>query len=310
MISIAERMHGTPKELQQFRGATEGDTVNTDPEQMSMEDLRKAAEAEAAKASTKTEEVDTEEKEVVEEPKTYFSERTIDLGDGAGVQVFKGKGATREEALEDVADKLAEAQKHASAKIRELSKAKKEEPKPLSAADEALLSQELLAHPSVIIEKMLREKYGDPDEVKQAIAEAKNNKILRERKTVADAFVAKHPEFLESEHNVNKMKRLLEINNDFSAEGFEKAYTDLKDSGLLQVKDAEAGDEQKKADAEAKRIADAAEAASSQRTKKGSGISTQRKTTTPAPTEPSEEDMYTMDLMELRKRANQQLAAR
>src|SRR5579862_1314365 len=97
------------------------------PETASMEDLRKAAEAEAAKASTNTttEVVDehaAETTEVVDEPKTFFAERTIDLGDGAGVQVFRGKGASREEALEDMGDKLADAQRHATAKIRDLGK--------------------------------------------------------------------------------------------------------------------------------------------------------------------------------------------
>jgi hypothetical protein len=41
--------------------------------------------------------------------------KTIDLGDGKGVQIFKGK------TWEEVSDKLVDAQRHATAKIRELS---------------------------------------------------------------------------------------------------------------------------------------------------------------------------------------------
>src|SRR5258708_4622409 len=94
---------------------------------MSMDDLRKAAEAEALKASTVPEketvvlkeETPIEEEEVVVAAKLFNAERTIDLGDGAGVQVFKGKGESREDALEDLSNKLADAQKHATQKIRE-----------------------------------------------------------------------------------------------------------------------------------------------------------------------------------------------
>lgn len=286
-----------------------------DPETASMEDLRLAAEAEAAKASTTTtttvvEPTVVEQPEVVDEPKTFFAERTIDLGDGAGVQVFRGKGDSREEALEEMGDKLADAQRHATAKIRELGKQTKKADEPtVSKEDEALLSAELLSTPSKALEKVLRDKYGDPEDVKEAIATVKANKAAQQKKSVADQFVAAHPEFVDNERNGKLINRWLTLHNDFSLEGFNKAYTDLNESGLLTVKGAEAGDEQKKAEAEAQRIADAAEAASSQRTKKSSGISTQRRTTTPAAAEPSEEDMYALPLEEIRKRANQQLTA-
>jgi len=288
-----------------------------DPETASMDDLRKAAEVEAAKASTDTTTfvVDPPANVVpldptADEPKVFFAERTIDLGDGAGVQVFRGKGASREEALEEMGDKLAEAQRHATAKIRELGKQTKKAEPTVSKDDDALLAAELLATPSAALEKVLRAKYGDPEEIKEAIATVKATKVAQQKKGAADQFVAKHPDFLDNDRNGKLINRWLTLHNDFSLEGFEKAYTDLNESGLLQVKDAEAGGEQEKAEAEAKRIADAAEAASSQRTKKSSGISTQRRTTTPVATEPSEEDMYALPLEEIRKRANQQLAAR
>lgn len=45
----------------------------------------------------------------------------------------------------------------------------------------------------------------------------------------------------------------------------------------------------------------------SQKIPKSSGLSTQPKSLIQRPSQPSEEDMYRMDMDELRKRANQQL---
>lgn len=281
------------------------------PETATMEELRQAAEAQAIEQSAHVDPV-TEPVVVppLEKPKTFFTERTIDLGDGAGVQVFKGKGATREEALEDIADRLADAQKHASVKIRELNtKVKAAEPT-VSKADEELLAAELLTNPSAALDKAFRAKFGDPEDIKEAVANNKAAKAANQRKSIADQFVAKHPDFVDNARNGNLINKWLTLHNDFSLDGFEKAYTDLTEGGLLTVKDAEAGDEQKKADAEAKRIADAAEAASSQRTRKASGLSTQPRTPAPVAAPPTEDDMYALPLDEVRKRANQQLATR
>lgn len=303
-----------------------------DPETMSMDELRKLAEAEALAQSTKTPEQIAAEEEAarvataatktaeeqaaeeeaarVEAAKTgpFYAERSIDLGDGAGIQVFKGKGTTREEALENLSDELAKAQTNATRKIRELSKAKPVE-KVVSSDDEALYSAELLKTPTIAFKKLFKEVTGvDVEEFKTVTAREKAFQAAQQKRTIADQFTAAHPDYLDNDRNGKLINKWLTLHNDFSLDGFNKAYTDLAESGLLQVKDAEAGGEQKTAEAEAKRIADAAEAASSQRTKKSSGLSTHRGTTVTAPATPSEEDMYALPLDELRKRANQQLA--
>jgi hypothetical protein len=286
-----------------------------DPETMSMDDLRKAADAQAAEQSTKKPEEQQEEvKETPTDKKEvsgpFYSERTIDLGDGAGVQVFKGKGANREEALEDLTDKLAEAQRHASKKIRELSKTKPVE-KTVSKEDEALYSAELLASPTVAFKKLFESVTGIPIEKLKTVTErAEVFQEGQQKKSVADQFISSHPDYLDNDRNGKLINKWLTLHNDFSSEGFEKAYTDLAESGLLQVKDGEASVEQKKTEAEAQRIADAAEVESSQRTRKGSGLSTQRRSAAPPPAAPTEEDMEKMSLDDLRKLANQQLAGR
>jgi DNA-binding helix-hairpin-helix protein with protein kinase domain len=148
----------------------------------------------------------------------------------------------------------------------------------------------------------------DPSDLQDVVAEVKQNRALRQRKAVADDFVVKHPDFLDNVRNGQRLAKAIALYGDFTLENFEKAYQDLSESGLLEVKGEEASAEQKKAEAEAQRIADAAETTSSQRTRKASGISTHRAVAVPRAAEPTEDDMYSMSLDELRKRAEKQLA--
>ena len=295
-------------------------TVTPDLDTISMDDLRKLAEEEAAKASTTTpiveeakpEEVKEVVKEVVEQPKTFFSERTIDLGDGAGVQVFKGKGDTREAALEDLSDKLAEAQKNATKKIREQAEALKAKPveKIYTADEESLYSAELLKAPTVAFKKLFKEVTGvDVEEFKTVTAREKAFQAGQEKKRIADNFVAINPDFADTERNGRLINKWCELHNDFSLEGLNKAYLDLNESGLLDVKGEEAGVEQVEAKS-VTGIPPKTEVIPPQRTKKASGLSTQRRTVVPVAAATSEEDMYALPLEELRKRANQQLASR
>src|ERR1700675_2751390 len=96
------------------------DAVNVDDpklEGLSLEQIRALADKEQAPPADKKvvepkkPEPPTEEEEEEDEDQEY--EYKIDLGDGSGVQVFKGANA------EEVVAKLGEAQKHATIKIRE-----------------------------------------------------------------------------------------------------------------------------------------------------------------------------------------------
>jgi hypothetical protein len=297
-------------------------TVTPDPETMDLNDLRLLAEKEAREATTTQpekkvavtqtveEEEDGEETEETEKPestttipKTFVAERSFDLGDGAGSQVFKGKGGTREDALEDLADKLAEAQRNATKRIKEL-KQPKTETGPTKEETESLRAAKVVTNPTEVVKEVLG---IDPSELQDVVAEVKQNRAIRQRKAVADEFVVKHPEFLDNARNGQRLAKAIALFGEFTLENFEKAYQDLSESGLLEVKGEEASAEQKKADAEAQRIADAAEAASSQRTRKASGISTHRATSVPRTAEPTEDDMYKMPLDELRAAAEKQL---
>lgn len=293
--------------------------VTPDLETISLDELRKLADAEALKQSTKP--VDdappVDDKPPVDDappvddkaPKVFVAERTVDLGDGAGVQVFKGKGGTREEALEELSDKLTDAQKNATKKIRELSKAKPIEDV-VSKEDESLYSAELMSAPTVAFKKLFKQVTGiDVEKFKTVTAREEAFQAGQERKSIGDQFVINHPDFLDNNRNAQRLKKAVALQGDFTLENLEKAYQDLNESGLLEVKGEEASAEQKKAEAEAKRIADAAEAQSSLRTRKASGLSTQHRPAVQPSTTLSEDEMYSLPLEEVRKRANQQLAS-
>lgn len=292
-----------------------------------MDELRRLAEEEARKTSTgpKVTEEETETpitttptpatEEVVEEEeeeqpaKVFQAERSFDLGEGAGSQVFKGHGATREEALEDLSNKLIEAQKNATKRIKELKQTAPKAPAPaVTPENEALLAAELVQKPSETITKILKAHGVDLDEVKQSTEFVKRQQVQSTKKNAADAFVAATPEYADTERNGKLINKWCELHNDFSVEGMTKAYQDLNESGLLTVKGEEASVGQVEETPKPGIPAKVEPTPTTQRTKKASGLSTHRRTPVPVATELSEEDMYALPLDELRKRANKQLS--
>lgn len=294
--------------------------ITPDPETMSLEDLRKLAETEAHKQSTTpptkqvtpTHEEEEEEETVVGEKeeveKEFVAQKSFDLGDGAGSQVYKGHGATREDALEDLSNKLIEAQKSATRRIKELkatTPAKAVET--VSKEDEALLAAELVQKPSEVVAKILKKLGVDIAEVKESTDFVKNQKVKSTRKSAADAFVATHPEYVDTDKNAAKINKWCELHSDFSLEGMNKAYQDLNESGLLQVKGEEAGHGQDE-DRPETRTEEKAEVISPRVTKKASGLSTHRRTPVAVATQPSEDELYSMPLEKLRQLSNKVLA--
>ena len=292
--------------------------IENDPkfETMSLEDLRKLAEEEAKKQSTNTTTVtdpketpSTEEEEEEVEVKEFSAERSFDLGDGAGSQVFKGKGETREDALEDLSNKLIEAQKNATKRIKELkttTTTKAPEPA-LTKEQEAVLAAEVISKPSETIIKILKAHGIDINDVKETTEFLKTQKVQAAKKATADSFVAAHPDYADTASNGKKINKWCELHNDFSLDGMNKAYQDLNESGLLQVKGEEAGQGQEE-NKSGTRIEEKTKVTPPPVTRKASGLSTHRRTPTPVVTEPSEDELYSMPLDKLRAIANKQIA--
>ena len=286
------------------------DEVKT-PEEMSLAELKAAALAQDNKevldnsADAPVEEVKAAPEPVVEPEEAveeFIVRREIDLGDGSGVQVFIGKGATKDEAYEDYADKLAEAQRHATEKIRELRtqlKAHEAKDTQASADEDYVIKQRLDKEPK----KALRDVV---DEVLRERQLAEQNSIAAQER-----FVAAHEDYVANPDNgarlTSEVRRL--GFNEFSDESLEKAYQSLKASGLLSLKAPEADVPATTEAAEPERIVPpVAEVPQVRSPRRSSTVPTRGSRPVVVATEPTEDDLYAMPLDKLRKLSNEQLS--
>lgn len=296
-------------------------------EQMSLEDLKKnAAEPEEAEpVAAKPAEVAQPEEETDEQ--IFVARRELDLGEGAGVEVFEAEGATKEEALEALADKIADAKRHATLKIRQQESELKDfrarnaeppKPKTLTDDDEYVLAQEFGKKPGATFRKMFKEFTGyeveDFASVKQAVDAVKTQQQNNE---AIQRFVATHADYEDDPakggaKNGQLMKmKLAEMGLPVTSENLSKAYSSLKQGGLLVLKGEEANANTEDKTKGTTRIETPKVEATQTRTRKTSGISTHsRSTVAPVNTEPSEDELRTMPMEKLRELANRQMAAR
>lgn len=176
-------------------------------------------------------------------PEEFVEEKELDLGDGSGVQVFRGVGASREEALSALADELVTAQINATRKIRELST----RPAPVTSTtpvveinpdEELRLSQQLLSNPTAAMSEMLKAQFGmDPSEIKAKLERADAAERARQQEEIRVGFVQATPDYFANESNGKRMLRWLQIENlPETAETLQKAFTSLSAEGLLQKK--------------------------------------------------------------------------
>jgi hypothetical protein len=232
---------------------------------------------------------------VVEAPKVFRS--TIDIGDGAGLQVFE---ADSEAGLRG---KLEQALWHANKKIREDNKRAKEAPvteiSSLSPDEEYVLAQTLMTNPSKVIRTEIERQFGMPvEDVKTALAAHKQAEISRQNDAVAAAWATSTPDYYADDSNGKKM--VAYINKFYAgqatAENLTAAFQDLNSSGLLKAKPVAAPP------------ADPAPApaAPAPPARRSSGISSLPTVPPPVSSEPSTEELYNMPLEKLAALANKQ----
>lgn len=284
-----------------------------DLQNMPLEELKKLAEAEVASAvsavSANGETAPTSETQprgpdgkfvaapapAAELPVVY--QRIIDLGDGSGVQVFQADSA------EELIDKLAEAQTHATRKIRELNKAQKETPAPvteissLSPDEEYVLAQTLMTNPSKVIRAEIERQFGMPvEDVKKTLAEHKQDSLSRKNDATAKAWADANPDYYADDANGRKMVAYINkfYGGQATTENLTAAFQDLNSSGLLRAKPVEAPP-----------VAPAAPAPPARRS---SGLSAQSTVVAPPPVtgELTEAQLRAMPLEELAILANRQ----
>lgn len=289
-------------------------------EQMSFEDLKKNA---ATPPEDKKDEPVVVAEEVADEPQTFLARREIDLGDGSGAQVFEAEGDSEQLALEALADKITEAQRNATKKIREQEAelrtlrarvAEPPKPKEISADDEYVIAQELAKTPTVAFRKMFKEMTGYEIE---DLAEMKKTsdavKASQQTNAALGTFLATHPDY-EDEGDTGKRNgdimrmKLAEMRLPVTSENLHKAYLQLKAGGLLTIKGEEAHSEATEETEVKERIAPPRVEAAPQRTRRASTIGTHSRTTAaPVSTEPSEAELATMPMEKLRILANRQM---
>jgi hypothetical protein len=160
---------------------------------------------------------------------------TIDVGDGAGVQVFSAP--TKDELLE----KLIEAQENATRKIRELTAKPVVTPAPVvpvapNPDEEAALAQELLSEPTKALERFYAKRRAE-----EKAAEAEAQRQAEQAKAAVDAaaakFITANPDFYECPKNAQRIAGWLRVNG--KPENFDtiqEAYNDLNADGLLLPK--------------------------------------------------------------------------
>lgn len=267
---------------------------NTDGTFAKKEEAAPAEEDEQQKAD---EEADEQEKEVV----VY---KDFDIGDGAGVQRYTGRGPTKEAALEDLSEKLLEGKKNANKKIRDLEQKIKAQEAP-NKDEEFVLSQELMANPTLAFRKMIKSEFGmSVEQLRESLNGAQQLTENQKKQIVVQNFLTTHPDYDDSIKNGKLMQKWM--GNEFTAESFEKAYQDLKSDGLLELKTegAHDGQEQTKRSESPTEKTTVEEVPPQRIARKSSGISTKARPAA-APKEKTPEEieaeLYSMPMDKLRE---------
>lgn len=246
----------------------------------------------------------------------YLDTQRIDLGDGSGVQVFVGRGASELEAAKDLNRQLVQAQENATRKIREQQseiEARKKADAQAATDQDFVDSEEYKKDPRGYLTKKIREG------VTTAMTEQKASE-QRHLQAQFD-FVALHPEYVTDKGNAARLesefRRLYPEASEFTVTGLDKAFESLKSSGLLKLQEPEASEptnnEPPAKVEEPPRIEEPAKqpeppAAPVRSPKKGSSVSAGR---SPAPVVKvghTEDEMYALPMEKLLDFANRQLA--
>lgn len=277
-------------------------TDEFNPETASLEELkaRSAAEqpteqpeqkrnADGTFAATPKTEAPTPDPDDIPEEKTIY-QRRIDLGDGSGVQVFSA------DSLEELVDKLTDAQVNATKKIREqqaeLGKARPHpQTKERTPDEEFVLSQELMSKPSKAIAKLFEETVGMPiSEFKTSVQRVKVFEEAQASEKAGQDFVNQTPEYFGCVPNHKKMTDYLRTYKlPVTVDNLTKAFNELTSIGLLQTKPTETPTQVKN------------DPPPTERRPRSSGLNNRNNATPVVQTGPTEEELYKMPLEKLKE---------
>lgn len=174
------------------------------------------------------------------QPQAKFHQE-IDLGDGSGVQVFEGNTA------EELINKLTEAQKNATIKIRDLSREMKLgmrqslvpapdpqpeiKPRTLTSEEKFLIAQKFQDDPDAAFSSVFSSKFGmTPEQMSQEIQLMRAERAGRQEEAESKAFMDAVPEYYATEKNATTMLNYLQANKlAITAGNLAYAYDELQD---------------------------------------------------------------------------------
>lgn len=237
--------------------------------------------------------------ENTDEPDEIVYRREIDLGDGSGKQVFES------DSYEGLIEELAKAQEHATRKIRELTAAKKTVEPPaettISADDEWLVSQELMSTPSKGFQKLFEQQVGlKITDFKTKLARIEAWERSQSETQNAVEFVKATPDYVANDFNSSRMQQYLKtFNLEGTPENIQKAFTDLSQGGLLQLKSNETPGDTTSEPTQQRIAAPAGVRTTIIQKKAASGLSARGSAVTKGP--PTTQDLYEMPMDEFLK---------
>lgn len=169
----------------------------------------------------------------------------ISSDDGAAPQVFKG--ATYRE----VADKLLNAQEHASRAIRELKAGRtpepakprrRAEPRPMTAGERMQVSVDITDpnKSAQAISRVVESVVGPVEVIREAVNKIDEEEEAREAGQAAELFAASTPEWYPSDYNKGVLVKYMQTQNLApTVTNFEIAFDNLRSAGLLQPRPQE-----------------------------------------------------------------------
>lgn len=225
------------------------------PEQIAEREAAEQVEAERVAAEKTAAEQAEQERDAVEdegEPDEWVIRREVDLGDGSGIQIYAGRGATQLDAIMDLNDQLVKAQENASRELHNIQRKHPKEPEPVKQPEisedlEYVFKQQFEKKPSEAFKAMFKELTGmDVSDFKTSQAAqkaAEEARSAQERSLqIQRDWVAGHSEYITSQENGDKIRDWVRDHNynEFTPDNLEKAFEDLSERGLLSLKTDEA----------------------------------------------------------------------
>jgi hypothetical protein len=170
----------------------------------------------------------------------------ISFTDGRQKQVFRGAS------YKDVADRLLQAQEHASDAINQLKQGRtpdpatprrRAQPKPMTAGERMKVASDITdpAKADGAITRVVESVIGPVESIREAVNKLDDDDEAREGEAAAQSFSAATPDWYPSDHNKGVLVKFMQTKGyaPTSSKNFSIAFDELREAGLLQSRPAD-----------------------------------------------------------------------